>query len=61
MKRGEHERFPQIIGYFRTTGSKLPSHCAMIGLFCRINQLTGYKFIHLAHDRCANDPIMQVS
>ena len=48
MKRGEHERFPQIIGHFSTTGSKLPSHCAMIGLFCRINQFAAGKFILLA-------------
>jgi hypothetical protein len=39
----------------------LPSHCAMIGLFCRINQFAAGKFILLAHDRCASDPIMRVS
>jgi len=45
----------------QASGNNLPSPCAMIGLFSRINQFSGHKFILLTHDRCTADPIMRVS
>ena len=61
VKGREHGRFPKLMNRSGAAGNKLPSPCAMIGLFSRINQFAEHNFILLAHDRCTTDPIMRVS